>query len=371
MLSTFCRWGKSPAKQTPNVGHAPLSLSGPRPSCYLLAASQGGAASAGTETTHGEMQLQSHYSTLRNPSRCKTLKTCKLMCSLDFRSNNGNYGKTSRPLPMFYYSRTALREPGFLLPYKFTFLDLSRHRNAFVDVPWSKKISKGIFRGATSCGTYATNTWRSMPRTQLVWACRNRTDVCDGGFSKWAQITEGAKKAMEEEFHGLLPHVPMREYSRYKYIIVPDGNTAPTSRMATFFSNSAVIKQVTPVKEFFYSNLQPYVHYIPLSYKMTDIASVLDWARANDGLAAAIARNARSWALMYLNNECVANYMKDVFDSYARIMAPDFVPGSSGFPYKEIKLNPRVATYLGRRCAGLKGPCGSMNRQWQGRAGGM
>eukprot|EP00983_Pelagomonas_calceolata_P132579 1161882-Pelagomonas_calceolata.AAC.7 len=34
--------------------------------------------------------------------------------------NNGNYGKTPRPLPMFYYSRTALREPGFLLPYRFT-----------------------------------------------------------------------------------------------------------------------------------------------------------------------------------------------------------------------------------------------------------
>eukprot|EP00200_Dunaliella_tertiolecta_P003629 CAMPEP_0202348306 /NCGR_PEP_ID=MMETSP1126-20121109/6293_1 /ASSEMBLY_ACC=CAM_ASM_000457 /TAXON_ID=3047 /ORGANISM="Dunaliella tertiolecta, Strain CCMP1320" /LENGTH=360 /DNA_ID=CAMNT_0048939975 /DNA_START=321 /DNA_END=1403 /DNA_ORIENTATION=+ len=297
----------------------------------------------------------------------------KMLCLRDvqdvefvYRPNNGNYGKTPRPLPMFYYSRTALREPGFLLPYRFTFLDMTKHRSSFVKVPWSEKISKGIFRGATSCGTYSKNTWRSMPRTQLVWACRNRTDVCDGGFSKWAQITEAAQKEMEEEFHGLKPHVPMREYSRYKYIIVPDGNTAPTSRMATFFSNSTVIKQLTPVKEFFYSNLQPYVHYIPLSNRMTDIASVLDWARANDDLAAAIAHNARSWALMYLNNECVANYMKDVFDSYAKIMARDFVPGNSSFPYKEVKLNPRVALYLGRSCAGLRGPCGSINRPWQG-----
>eukprot|EP00983_Pelagomonas_calceolata_P132573 1161882-Pelagomonas_calceolata.AAC.1 len=94
----------------------------------------------------------------------------------------------------------------------------------------------------------------------------------------------------------------------------------------------------------------------------TDIASVLDWARANDDLAAAIAHNARSWALMYLNNECVANYMKDVFDSYAKIMARDFVPGNSSFPYKEVKLNPRVALYLGRSCAGTRA-CVSM--AWQ------
>ena len=28
---------------------------------------------------------------------------------------------------------------------------------------------------------------------ELCFECRNRTDVCDGGFSKWAQITEGMK----------------------------------------------------------------------------------------------------------------------------------------------------------------------------------
>lgn len=50
--------------------------------------------------------------------------------------------------------------------------------------------------------------------SSLPFDCRNRTDVCDGGFSKWAQITEGAVKEMEKEFGGLLPRIPMQEYSK-------------------------------------------------------------------------------------------------------------------------------------------------------------
>ena len=57
---------------------------------------------------------------------------------------------------------------------------------------------------------FKTITFRNVTAT----VCRNRTDVCDGGFSKWAQITEGAVKEMEQEFGGLPPRLPMREYSK-------------------------------------------------------------------------------------------------------------------------------------------------------------
>ena len=39
--------------------------------------------------------------------------------------------------------------------------------------------------------------------TAAANACRNRTDVCDGGFSKWAQITEGAVIGVGHEFGDL------------------------------------------------------------------------------------------------------------------------------------------------------------------------
>ena len=57
-------------------------------------------------------------------------------------------------------------------------------------------------RHVTVCSSFASAT------------SRNHTNLCDAGFSKWAQITDVAKTEMQKEF-GQIPSVPMKQFSRY------------------------------------------------------------------------------------------------------------------------------------------------------------
>jgi hypothetical protein len=74
------------------------------------------------------------------------------------------------------------------------------------DTPW---FVRGL--ACASASSPETIPIASIPCS--ITHCRNHTDLCDAGFSKWAQITDEAKDEMQKEF-GLVPAVPMKHYSR-------------------------------------------------------------------------------------------------------------------------------------------------------------
>lgn len=104
---------------------------------------------------------------------------------------------------------------------------------------------------------------------------------------------------------------------RYKYLILVDGNTAPSSRSTeVFFSHSAVIKQSSPLFEFFYPLLHPHIHYLPVAADFSDLVEVLEWAQNHDAYMKAMGITARAWAERHLSDSNVVAYVSQLLRRY-------------------------------------------------------
>ena len=125
-------------------------------------------------------------------------------------------------------------------------------------------------------------------------------------------------------------------YSRYKYNIIVDGNAAPSQRLASMLqSGSTLLKQESPSVEFFYDDLQPYVHYVPLSYQLSDVVRKADWCRRHDEAARGIADNAAQYARSALTVDNIACYWHRLLTRYSALMK--FEPVSNA-TYAEHRL---------------------------------
>ncbi|KAG2486250.1 hypothetical protein HYH03_015074 [Edaphochlamys debaryana] len=86
------------------------------------------------------------------------------------------------------------------------------------------------------------------------------------------------------------------------------------------FSNTTIIKQVSPDAEFFYTSLRPYVHYIPFSNTVDDLLQVIEWARRNDAAARDIAANAYHFAKTHFSSASLGDYVALTLNAYHRLL---------------------------------------------------
>jgi len=106
----------------------------------------------------------------------------------------------------------------------------------------------------------------------------------------------------------------------YKYNIVVDGNAAPSQRLAVMLqSGSTLLRQETPSIEFYYDDLQPYVHYVPLSLHASDVLHKVAWCRRHDGDAKTIADAAARYARGAFTEANIACYWYRLLKRYAQL----------------------------------------------------
>ena len=234
----------------------------------------------------------------------------------------GEYDKG--PYPVFSWTK-AVHHTDFLIPYT-SFNELPENApddcdfHESIENNWGSKKPLGIWRGATT-GTqlFTTENWREQTRPQLVMFCSEHPDICNARISRYVQASKSAIIEMREEIgreSGMSPEMQ----DRYKYALVLDGNSAPSSRMRHHLERSSLIlKQSSPFMEFFYSSLQPYIHYVPMSHSLEDLATVISWARENDGDAVRMVTNSKKFACMNFNRKTIRAYMKYVFSEYSKL----------------------------------------------------
>lgn len=74
-----------------------------------------------------------------------------------------------------------------------------------------------------------------------------------------------------------------------------------------------ILKQDSPYYEHYYSNLEPWVHYVPVSRDLSDLVEKVKWAKEHDTEAAKIAENARRFANEHLLPQDVICYHAVLF----------------------------------------------------------
>mmetsp|Transcript_14175 Transcript_14175/g.19397 ORF Transcript_14175/g.19397 Transcript_14175/m.19397 type:complete len:170 (-) Transcript_14175:165-674(-) len=115
--------------------------------------------------------------------------------------------------------------------------------------------------------------------------------------------------------------------SAFKYLVVGTGMTgilgvyALSGRLASFLahSSSVVLLQHSEFSYHFSSRLQPWVHYVPLSYSAADLVAKVQWLQAHDEMAQRIAKNARAFGDSYLRLEDSLCFMATTLETVGNI----------------------------------------------------
>lgn len=114
--------------------------------------------------------------------------------------------------------------------------------------------------------------------------------------------------------------------SQYKYQINVDGTVAAYRLPYLLAGSGLVLKQDSEYYEHFYSRLVPMEHYVPFRRNLSDLVDKLSWARAHDGAARQIVRQAQQFALDHLLPHHVLCYYVQLLQEYsAKLKRPPTV----------------------------------------------
>lgn len=170
-------------------------------------------------------------------------------------------------------------------------------------IPWGEKLPLAMWRGSlTDIGIPNTGIFvpgfRSCPRYRI---CILDREWVDGGLlgSECPQmdqllLQDGVMKAGASK----------KEHLLFKYLPVLDGHmcTYPGYQWR-LLSNSLTLKQESDQEQWFYSALQPYVHYIPIANDMSDLIDKIRWAQSHEKEVLQIIQNAREFSENHLLTE--------------------------------------------------------------------
>jgi len=193
--------------------------------------------------------------------------------------------------------------------------------NAF---PWEKKKEFAIWRGSLT---------KSI-RRKLCQLSKLFPDHLDAKFN--FENNPQIKKELEQE--GLFGNrVSWEEFLECKYLPVMDGVVcAAPAFQWRLLSQSVIFKPDSKEIQWFYRDLQPYIHYIPIKSDLSDLIEKLDWAKKHDAECKQIADRAYQFAKESLMYEDVLLYFTQVLMRYAKLQAID-----ASQIAKEIRENPR------------------------------
>jgi len=166
---------------------------------------------------------------------------------------------------------------------------------------------------------WSFSTWLQMQRGRLVWLSRFSSSI-DAKFvlNNHLDMEPDLQHFLEGE--GLIESeaMPVDQQQKYRYAIAVEGDSAADRLYWQLFTGAVVLVpdgpwQVLAIRDL----LQPYVHYIPLKYDLSDLLEKVQWLQDHDDEAQRIARNSREFALQYLSCDHIIYYVDRLLRAYA------------------------------------------------------
>ena len=111
-------------------------------------------------------------------------------------------------------------------------------------------------------------------------------------------------------------YLSFSDQTNYKYILHIDGFVAAWRMIYLLHTKSLILKVDSKWKEYYYDELKPWVHYVPVKEDLSNLIDVIEWCKKNDDVCKHIADNAFMFATTYLTKEKVYEYMANLLYSY-------------------------------------------------------
>lgn len=190
-----------------------------------------------------------------------------------------------------------------------------KHRNSIAKAakenPWNQKVSIGFFRGSRT----------SDERDSIVRLSRKNPDLVDAQYTKNQAWKSPADTLGEEP----ASEVSFENHCRYKYLFNYRGVAASFRLKHLFLCKSLVFHVGNEWQEFFYSNLKPWVHYIPLeSYPSEEqIEKLIKFFKEHDEIAEKIALNGYKEVWRSLRLKDITCYWQNLLEKYYKLIKYD------------------------------------------------
>ncbi|XP_046604805.1 protein O-glucosyltransferase 2-like isoform X1 [Neodiprion virginianus] len=148
-------------------------------------------------------------------------------------------------------------------------------------LPWLAKVEKAFWRGRDSC----------RERLDLIDIARKHPDLINASITNFFFFKNEIDKYGPRE-----NHTSFFNFFDYKYQLNIDGSVAAYRFPYLLAGDSLVFKQESKYYEFFYKQLRPYEHYIPIKKDLTDLVEKIRWAKQHDNIAYKVSRNGQLFA---------------------------------------------------------------------------
>jgi hypothetical protein len=114
--------------------------------------------------------------------------------------------------------------------------------------------------------------------------------------------------------------ISMDQFIDCKYLPFVDGVVCASPAFQwRLLSNCVTFKPVSDEVQWFYRDLKPYVHYIPLKADLSDLIDQLEWAKSHDAECKKISEEATRFANQFLMYDDVLLYFTKVLYHYASL----------------------------------------------------
>jgi hypothetical protein len=241
------------------------------------------------------------------------------------------------PAPVFAFQKPQ-GNASVLLPdvdfVAYSFFRAPEHNDP---IAYFDKACSAVFVGATTGGRVTQDVVRhlTLPRLRSAVFFRDCASVmfrlplavqCDSDETRALLRTIGIGDGVV---------VPWQDQLRHRFLISMDGNGAACSRVVrALLSNGVLLKYASPNVLFYFSGLQPWLHYVPIQHD-DDVLHIVETERRTPGFFAPVAQAGRAFACRFLTREALMCYTAALLRLYARWHGGELVP-TAGTPRLDI-----------------------------------
>jgi Glycosyl transferase family 90 len=175
-------------------------------------------------------------------------------------------------------------------------------------IPWIEREDLLVWRGSGAQGEITPNNMTSKSRVTLCQLSLEYPHMIDAGFTFCIpSCIERYKKA----------YLPIEKIFSHRYQIWLDGNAASYSNSGwRLYTGSTVLKPTSPYIQWYYGDLKPWVHYVPVKDNLEDLIDTLLFLQANVCLAEQVAQNGIQFAREHITQKQNLLYLHDLLWAY-------------------------------------------------------
>jgi Glycosyl transferase family 90 len=194
--------------------------------------------------------------------------------------------------------------------------------------PWWNRYRQAVWRGSP---TGPTNVTENV-RWKLCELSMQYPHLLDAKFvgneTIWPQLRQAKNRGMV-----VAPdrRMAVRDYQRYRAVIDVDGNSW-SARFGGLLCYTAVVFKVQPSDvDYFYPELRPYVHYVPVRADLGDLIAKIHRYLVGDNGAEAIriVNNANRWCRGKMQESTVVADMGKILNRYAAVLLEEDATASA------------------------------------------